>query len=75
MQDSDIKKIAAEWHPDAIMMEKPMLADTKQMVTDLVSHIRSLEKEVAYQKKRQDNKEQQFKTMHVEIGNVINKYA
>ena len=75
MKDSELKKIAEQWHPDAIMLKRPMLADTKVMVTELLAYIRHLEKEVAYEKKRQDLKEQNYKAMHIEIGNVINKYV
>jgi hypothetical protein len=71
----DIKQTLKDWNPLAARIRKPTIEDGCKIIEDLCLEIRRLEAEVAHQKKRQDCKEQEYKTMLVEMHNVLHKYS
>lgn len=70
----DTKQICYDWDYGRASLRKPKLQEACDLITSLCHEIRRLEKEVAYQCKRQDLKEQHYDTMMVEVQNVIRKY-
>ena len=71
----DTKKILTEWSTSAAMIRKPKLNEACDVISNLCMEVSRLEDAVEYQKKRQDIKEQQYKTMLIEVQNVVQKYT
>lgn len=71
----DTKEIAAEWHFDNAAIKRPKLRDACDMIVKLCVELNKQRAETAFQKRRQDLKEQHYKTMMVELQNVVNKYT
>jgi hypothetical protein len=71
----DTKKLLTEWSTSAAMIRKPKLGEACDVISSLCMEVFKLEGEVKYQKNRQDLKEQEYKTMIIEIQNVVQKYT
>ncbi len=72
----DLDKVVEDWGSHVKLQQtRPTLISASETVIDLVLEIKKLRKELEYEKKRQDIKEQHFKTMFVELHNVVNKYT
>ena len=71
----DTKKVLNEWSTSAAMVRKPKLGEACEVISTLCMEVCRLEEEVKYQKNRQDLKEQEYKTMLIEIQNVVQKYT
>lgn len=71
----DTKKILIEWSASTAMIRKPKLNEACDVISNLCMEVSRLKDAVEYQKKRQDIKEQQYKTMLIEVQNVVQKYT
>jgi hypothetical protein len=71
----DTKKILGEWSRHAAMIRRPQLVEACDVIESLCMELVKLKEEVLYQKKRQDLKEQQYKTMILEVQNIVGKYV
>ena len=71
----DITVILKEWSPTAAYLAKPSLNSACGVIEDLCMEIKKLEKELAYQTKRQDLSELKYKDMMLEVQNVVSKYV
>ena len=70
----DIKKLLNDWSISSAMIRKPKLDEACKIIESLCMSINKLEDDLAYQKNRQNVKEQTYKTMIFEIQNVVSKY-
>ena len=71
----EVSEVLKEWSKNAAAMRKPMLTEACDVIESLCLEVLKLGKEVDYQKRRQDLKEQEYKTMIVEVQNVVSKYS
>ena len=71
---ADIQQLMKDWELTAAMIRKPRFSDTCDLIQNLCMEIKELRKEVEYQKKRQDVEEQKYKTMLLEVQNVVTRY-
>ena len=69
------KEVLKLWSRISATTRKPTLNDACDLIESLCLEIDKQRKEVEYQKRRQDLKEQEYKTMIVEITNVVSKYT
>lgn len=75
MPTNDLDDVIKNWNETAMRINRPRLADAADIIVKLVIEIEELRKELLYQSKRQDLKEQQLKTMFVELHNVVQKHG
>lgn len=71
----DTKEIMQAWGTSVALMRKPKLTEACDVIADLCLEVGRLKKESDYQKQRQDTKEAHYKTMIVELHNVVSKYS
>ena len=74
MSGADTGALMRDWSTQSAMIRKPKLDEACTVISDLCMEVVALKREVAYQKKRQDLKEQQYKTMILEVQNVVSSY-
>ena len=75
MSEIEISSISKDWDRTRAILRKPSLLEACEVIQTLCLEVEKVRKEVEYQKKRQDLKEQTYKTMMVEVQNVIQKYT
>jgi hypothetical protein len=71
----DTKELMRTWDNSAARLRKPKLEEACDVILDLCIELNKINKEVEYQKNRQDIKEQFYKTMMIELHNVVSKYT
>ena len=72
---ADIPSICERWNHAGMGIKKMPFRDAVIDMEALVAEVRRMEREVLRWKEHAKCKEQEYKTMHIEIGNVINKYT
>jgi hypothetical protein len=75
MSNVDTGAILKEWHSSTAVIRKPKLGEACEVIDALCMEVIRLRDELDYQSKRQDLKEQQYKTMIIEIQNVVQSYV
>ena len=71
----EAKEILKEWSISAASLRRPALAEACDVIGGLCLKVAELDKEVLYQKNRQDLKEREYKVMMMEIQNIVSKYS
>ena len=75
MNTIDTSAIFKDWSATAAYIRKPKLDEACKVIESLCIEVIRLEKELVIQGNRQDIKEQTYKTMMIEVQNVIHKYV
>lgn len=73
-KEMNTTEVLKQWNRVSATIRKPTLDDACDLIESLYLEIDKQRKEVEYQKRRQDLKEQEYKTMIVEITNVVQRY-
>lgn len=74
MANVDVDQILKEWNRTAATMRKPTLVEGCDVIETLCVEVKQLRNALASEQKRQEAEEQKYRTMLIEVQNVVTGY-